>query len=296
MPWLMPTPHRAISGDTALIKRRVWSLNKDHVSAVLGNGLCRVAPGSRGRTSSRFLLPMHQGAFLLRDILTHCSSCTNSHRTQSHLPVSPFLPNSSDTELDPSWPYACVLPHITLPAEVRGQAKLVITWPQPFCMEKAEVFFSKYPSLFYLPKQPSPQCTALAAAHTNLSPRLSPSLAHRCLEAVSGSLIQWFSVFRRGGVPASIWISLWNMKLFPDRFNIRTINHLKIKGWVGVFFLLFFEHFKAVLILLPFITELLSCLFSCPYFSLFSLQLLYVALKIKTMPHSVSFPFPLDFC
>lgn len=37
---------------------------------------------------------------------------------------------------------------------------------------------------------------------------------------------------QRGDVPASTSITLWNVKLFPTRFNIRTMKYLKIKGFL----------------------------------------------------------------
>lgn len=206
-------------------------------------------------------------------------SSMNPRRTQSHLTVPPLQAKSSDREQDSVLPLSSrVLSCKAFPAKGTEQAKVVITWPQ--CCEWKKGFFQQVPqSLFYLSQQPFPQFSPpdqLALLGDPFS----------CIQ-VSSTFVQ------RGGVPAGISMTLWNMKLFPTRFNIGTVKYLKIKGF-------FFSP--------PPLGTLQSCSNSVslhhwtlpfsllpPYFSLFSLQLLHAALKIKIMPLSDSFAFTQHF-
>lgn len=173
------------------------------------------------------------------------------------------------------------LPLKAFPAKGTEQAKVLITWPQCLWMEKK--FISASTSKLVLPIQ-----AAFLSVH---SPYCPPDQL-----ALLGDPFSWTQVpfVQRGRVPASISITLWNTKLFPTRFNIRTIKYLKIKGF-------FFPS-------PPPLSTLQSCsnsvslhhwtlLFSFlpPYFSLFFLQLQHAALKIKIMPRSDSFAFTQHF-
>lgn len=232
MLWLLATPRRAISSNTALRKCRVWFLNKDYTPALIWHGLCGAAHRRTGSSTLGFLHSLDQRVSLLTDIFALCFSrmiCPGPSFISMSLP-------SKQTAWTQRWTQSCLylltcaLLHTTLPVKGKGQESWAIWWFQLSSMEKVVCFFfsRKSPSKFYQPKKPSPQCIALATLPTNLSPWMSFSLAHRYPAAPARGSIPWLLVFQRRDISASIWINLSNTKPFTTRFSIRTINHFKI--------------------------------------------------------------------
>lgn len=243
---------------------------------MLWNRLCGAAPGRRLSTSSRFLLLLDLWVSLPRCTLAPVSPTQGP----SPLTVSPLQANSSDREQDSVLNLSS---HVSSPESLSSKGDRAGKGADnltPVLVNGKKVYFSKY----------------LKACFTYPS-RLS--LSSYCPPdqlALLGDPFSWTQVpfVQRGRVPASISITLWNTKLFPTRFNIRTIKYLKIKGF-------FFPS-------PPPLSTLQSCsnsvslhhwtlLFSFlpPYFSLFFLQLQHAALKIKIMPRSDSFAFTQHF-
>lgn len=143
MLWLLATPHRAISSNTALRKCRVRFLNKDYTPALIWHGLCGAAHRRTGRSTLGFLHSLDQRVSLLRDIFALCFSrmiCPGPSFISMSLP-------SKQTAWTQRWTQSCLylltcaLLHTTLPVKGKGQESWAIWWFQLSSMEKVVCFF-----------------------------------------------------------------------------------------------------------------------------------------------------------
>lgn len=139
-------------------------------------------------------------------------------------PVSPHCLSFASKQLgrrggfSPALVFPCLLSYKAFPAKGTEQAKVVITWPQCLWMEKG--FISASTSELVLSIQ-----AAFPSFHSLYCPPGQLGLLDDPFSWTQVPFVQ------RGGVPASISKTLWNIKFFPTRFNIRTIKYLKIKGF-----------------------------------------------------------------